>query len=117
MAVDWRRRRPLLGNVIGGLSGPAIKPIALRCVHQVRRAVAIPIIGVGGIMTIDDCMEFFVTGASAIQIGTASFAEPVVSGRLLAELPRALTELGARSLTEVVGSLQLPSAPQAPPTA
>jgi len=119
MAVDWRLRRPLLGNVIGGLSGPAIKPIALRCVHQVRRAVAIPIIGVGGIMNIDDCMEFFVTGASAVQIGTASFAEPVVSGRLLAELPRAVAELGARSLTEVVGSLQLPrpSSSPAPPSA
>jgi dihydroorotate dehydrogenase (NAD+) catalytic subunit len=108
----------LLGNVIGGLSGPAIKPIALRCVHQVRRAVAIPIIGVGGIMNIDDCMEFFVTGASAVQIGTASFAEPVVSGRLLAELPRAVAELGAGSLAEVVGSLQLPqpSSPPAPPS-
>ena len=90
MAVDWRRRRPLLGNVVGGLSGPAIKPVALRCVHQVHRAVGIPIIGVGGIMTIDDCMEFFVAGASAVQSGTASFAEPVLSGRLLDELPPAL---------------------------
>lgn len=105
MAVDWRRRRPLLGNVVGGLSGPAIKPIALRCVHQVRRAVDIPIVGVGGIMTIDDCMEFFVTGASAVQVGTASFAEPVVSGRLLDALPAALAELGAASLREVVGTL------------
>jgi dihydroorotate dehydrogenase (NAD+) catalytic subunit len=105
MAVDWRRRRPLLGNVVGGLSGPAIKPIALRCVHQVRRAVDIPIVGVGGIMSIDDCMEFFVTGASAVQVGTASFAEPVVSGRLLDALPAALAELGAGSLGEVVGTL------------
>jgi len=69
MAVDWRRRRPLLGNVVGGLSGPAIKPVALRCVHQVHRAVGIPIIGVGGIMTIDDCMEFFVAGAAAVLRG------------------------------------------------
>ena len=113
MAVDWRRRRPLLGNVIGGLSGPAIKPIALRCVHQVRQAVELPIIGVGGIMTIDDCMEFLVTGATAVQIGTASFAEPVVSGRLLDELPRALAELGACTVAEVVGSLQVrPPEPQ-----
>ncbi len=108
MAVDWRRRRPLLGNVIGGLSGPAIKPIALRCVHQVRQAVDLPIIGVGGIMTIDDCMEFFVTGATAVQIGTASFAEPVVVGRLLDALPVALAELGVGSLSEAVGSLELP---------
>lgn len=105
MAVDWRRRRPMLGNVVGGLSGPAIKPIALRCVHQVRRAVDIPIVGVGGIMTVDDCMEFFVTGASAVQVGTASFAEPVVSGRLLDALPAALAELGAGSLRDIVGTL------------
>lgn len=109
MAVDWRRRRPLLGNVVGGLSGPAIKPIALRCVHQIRRAVDIPIVGVGGIMTIDDCMEFLVTGATAVQIGTASFAEPVVSARLVDELPVALHELGATSLAEVVGTLTMPS--------
>jgi dihydroorotate dehydrogenase (NAD+) catalytic subunit len=108
MAVDWRRRRPMLGNVVGGLSGPAIKPIALRCVHQVRRAVEIPIIGVGGIMTIDDCMEFFVAGAAAVQIGTASFAEPVVSARLLAELPAALREAGASRFADLVGTLQLP---------
>jgi dihydroorotate dehydrogenase (NAD+) catalytic subunit len=110
MAVDWRRRRPMLGNVVGGLSGPAIKPIALRCVHQIRRAVDIPIVGVGGIMTIDDCMEFFVTGASAVQIGTASFAEPVVSARLLDELPAALAVLGAARLADVVGTLELPAA-------
>ena len=108
MAVDWRRRRPLLGNVVGGLSGPAIKPIALRCVHQVRQAVDIPIVGVGGIMTLDDCMEFFVTGATAVQIGTASFAEPVVSTRLLDELPAALAELGATSMADVIGTLALP---------
>jgi dihydroorotate dehydrogenase (NAD+) catalytic subunit len=110
MAVDWRRRRPLLGNVVGGLSGPAIKPIALRCVHQIRRALDIPIVGVGGIMTIDDCMEFFVTGASAVQIGTASFAEPVVSARLLDELPAALAVLGAARLADVIGTLELPAA-------
>jgi dihydroorotate dehydrogenase (NAD+) catalytic subunit len=117
MAVDWRRRRPMLGNVVGGLSGPAIKPIALRCVHQVRRAVDIPIIGVGGIMTIDDVMEFIVTGASAVQVGTANFAEPVVSTRLLDELPAALAALGAARLADVVGTLSLP-APRSclPPT-
>ncbi|MBM4021286.1 MAG: dihydroorotate dehydrogenase [Planctomycetes bacterium] len=105
MAIDWRQRRPLLGNVVGGLSGPAIKPVALRCVHQVHRAVGIPIIGVGGIMTIDDCMEFFVAGASAVQIGTASFAEPVVSARLLDQLPAAVAEAGAASLAQLVGTL------------
>jgi dihydroorotate dehydrogenase (NAD+) catalytic subunit len=107
MAVDWRRRRPLLGNVIGGLSGPAIKPIALRCVHQVRQAIDIPIIGVGGIMTLDDVMEFLVTGATAVQIGTASFAEPVVTTRILDALPAALAELGAATVADVVGTLEI----------
>jgi dihydroorotate dehydrogenase (NAD+) catalytic subunit len=111
MAVDWRRRRPLLGNVVGGLSGPAIKPIALRCVHQVRQAVDIPVVGVGGIMTLDDCMEFFVTGASAVQIGTANFAEPVVSARLLDALPAALAELRAGGMADIVGTLAVPPRP------
>jgi dihydroorotate dehydrogenase (NAD+) catalytic subunit len=109
MAVDWRRRRPLLGNVIGGLSGPAIKPIALRCVHQVRQKLAIPIVGVGGIMTVDDCMEFFVAGASAVQLGTVNFAEPVACTKILDALPVAFGELGAASLADVVGTLVLPT--------
>ena len=76
MAIDWRRRRPMLGNVLGGLSGPAIKPIALRIVYQVARAVKTPLVGIGGIATIDDVMEFLVAGATAIQIGTANFYNP-----------------------------------------
>ena len=114
MAVDWRRRKPLLGNVVGGLSGPAIKPIALRCVYQVRQAVDTPIIGVGGIMTIDDVMEFLVTGASAVQIGTASFAEPRSSTRLLDALPAALAEAGVTRLADLVGTLRLPTATAKP---
>jgi dihydroorotate dehydrogenase (NAD+) catalytic subunit len=89
MAVDWRRRRPMLGNVLGGLSGPAIKPIALRCVHQIARAVHTPIIGIGGIATIDDVMEFLVAGASAVQIGTANFYNPTATMSLLDALPTA----------------------------
>jgi dihydroorotate dehydrogenase (NAD+) catalytic subunit len=77
-------------------------------VHQVRQAVEIPIIGVGGIMTIDDVMEFLVTGASAVQVGTANFAEPIASVKLLDALPQALAELGAKSITEIVGTLALP---------
>ena len=74
MAVDWRRRIPRLGGVLGGLSGPAIKPIALRAVFQVAQRVRVPIVAAGGIASIDDCMEFLVTGASAIQVGTANFS-------------------------------------------
>ena len=107
MAVDWRRRRPLLGNVMGGLSGPAIKPVALRCVHQVAQRVNVPIVGVGGIATIDDVMEFLVAGASAIQVGTANFYDPTVTMKLLDALPDALAELGATSVTEIVGTLEL----------
>ncbi len=106
MAVNWRRRRPLLGNVLGGLSGPAIKPIALRIVHQVARAVKIPLVGVGGIATVDDVMDFLVTGATAVQIGTANFYNPRVSMQILDALPSALAELDAASVTDVVGTLQ-----------
>ena len=105
MAVDWRRRRPMLGNVLGGLSGPAIKPIALRCVHQVHSAVDIPIIGIGGIATIDDVMQFLVSGAAAVQIGTANYYDPTVSMRLLEALPEAVASLGATSVQSIVGTL------------
>jgi dihydroorotate dehydrogenase (NAD+) catalytic subunit len=107
MAVDWRKRRPMLGNGMGGLSGPAIKPIALRCVHQVASAVDIPIIGIGGIATIDDVMQFLVVGASAVQIGTANYYDPKVSTKLIDQMPSALAELGAKSVSEIVGTLQL----------
>jgi dihydroorotate dehydrogenase (NAD+) catalytic subunit len=105
MAVDWRRRRPLLGNVVGGLSGPAIKPIALRCVYQAARAVRTPLVGVGGVATIDDVMEFLVAGASAVQLGTVNFYNPTASIEVLDALPAALAELGATSVAEVVGTL------------
>jgi len=107
MAVDWRRRRPRLGNVLGGLSGPAIKPIALRAVHQVALAVDVPLMGVGGIASIDDVMEFLVAGAMAVQIGTANFYDPTVSMQILDALPRALAQLGAIRVAEVVGTLKI----------
>jgi dihydroorotate dehydrogenase (NAD+) catalytic subunit len=106
LAVDWRRRCPRLGNGFGGLSGPAIKPIALRCVRQIFKAVKIPVIGIGGIETIDDAMEFFVTGASAVQIGTANFYHPTAAVQILDALPDALTELGVRTVTEIIGTLE-----------
>ncbi|MCX7426731.1 MAG: dihydroorotate dehydrogenase [Planctomycetia bacterium] len=105
MAVDWRRRRPRLGNVLGGLSGPAIKPIALRAVYQVARAVDVAVVGIGGIASIDDVMEFLVAGATAVQIGTANFYNPTVSIEVLDALPAALAHLGARWVQDVVGTL------------
>jgi len=102
MAVDWRKRKPMLGNVVGGLSGPAIKPVALRCVYQVARAVHIPVVGIGGIATIDDCMEFLAAGASAVQVGTANYYDPTVSQRLVEQLPAALAELGVDRVAEAI---------------
>lgn len=108
MAIDWKRRRPVLGNVLGGLSGPAIKPLALRIVWQVAQQVKIPIIGIGGIQSIDDVMEFLLAGATAVQVGTANFYNPGLSNQLIRELPAALKMLGASSVAEVVGTLQIP---------
>jgi dihydroorotate dehydrogenase (NAD+) catalytic subunit len=105
MAINWRKQKPMLGNVMGGLSGPAIKPVSLRCVYQVRQAVSIPIIGIGGIAKLNDVMEFLVAGASAVQIGTANFYDPTVSMKLIDQLPAALGELNATSVAEVVGTL------------
>ncbi len=111
MAIDWKKRRPLLGNVVGGLSGPAIKPIALRCVHQAFQALkskglSTPLVGIGGIATIDDVMEFLVAGASAVQIGTANYYDPTVTMKLAGALPGALITLGAKSIHEVAGTLR-----------
>ena len=105
MAIDWRKRRAVLGNKTGGLSGPAIKPLALRLVWQVSRAVRVPIVGVGGISTIDDVMEFLVAGASAVQLGTVNFFAPTASMRIVDALPGALASLGATSVGEIVGTI------------
>jgi dihydroorotate dehydrogenase (NAD+) catalytic subunit len=106
LAVDWRRRRPILGNTTGGLSGPAIKPLALRLVWQVARRVRVPVVGVGGIATLDDVMEFLVAGASAVQLGTVNFYDPTAAPRVVAGLPGALAELGAGSVRDVVSTLR-----------
>jgi dihydroorotate dehydrogenase (NAD+) catalytic subunit len=111
MAVDWRGRRPLLGNVWGGLSGPAIKPIALRCVYQIARVVKTPVIGIGGIATIDDVMEFLIAGATAVQIGTANFYNPQATTQILDALPAALNQAGAESVREIVSTLKIEEKP------
>lgn len=106
MAIDWKNRRPRLGNRMGGLSGPAIKPIALRMVYQVAHAVTIPVIGIGGIETIDDAMEFLVAGATAFEVGTANFYRPTATMEIVDALPAALDVLGANSVKEIIGSCQ-----------
>lgn len=107
MGIDVKSRRPLLANVLGGLSGPAIKPVALRCVWQVARAVKIPVVGLGGIVQVEDILEFLLAGASAIQVGTANFMRPDASFRLLEDLPAALEAAGASSPGDLSGALDL----------
>ena len=103
MAIDVRKRKPLLANQTGGLSGPAIKPVAVRMVYQVAAAVEVPVIGMGGIMSLNDALEFFMAGASAIQIGTAIFVDPGLPIRLIDELGAWLEGEGFPSLAQVVG--------------
>lgn len=112
MAIDVETRRPRLANVIGGLSGPAIRPIAVRMVYQCRQAIAIPIIGMGGIMTADDAVEFLVAGAAAVQVGTANFVDPFVWSKLLDGLTAYLERHGHAKVGDIVGAVDL-SAPGA----
>lgn len=102
IAIDWKRKSFRLGNGTGGLSGPAIKPLALRVVWQVAKKVRIPIIGIGGIANIDDVMEFLLAGASAVQMGTVNFYDPTAAQRVVDELPSALAAIGANKVTDIV---------------
>jgi len=106
LAVDWRRQEPGLGTVQGGYSGPAIKPVALRCAWACARAVDIPVIGCGGISTAEDALEFLVAGCTAIQVGTASFADPALPGRVAADMATLLEAEGVASVRELIGSLR-----------
>lgn len=106
MAIDPWTRRPRLHTNRGGLSGPAIKPIALRIVFDVARRVGLPVIGIGGVETVDDVIEFLLAGSSAVQVGTALFRDPRAAEKLVAALPGRLAELGAASAAELVGAVR-----------
>ncbi|MBX3461473.1 MAG: dihydroorotate dehydrogenase [Planctomycetes bacterium] len=106
MAVDWRARKPLVANVTGGLSGPAVKPVALRIVHQVSRAVKIPVIGIGGISNADDVLDFMVSGASAVQLGTILFVEPDAGQTIYNGLKSRLLDAGVQRIADIVGTLE-----------
>lgn len=106
MAVDAETRRPVLTNVTGGLSGPAIKPVALRMVHQVARAVRIPVIGIGGIRSGKDAVEFLLCGARAVQVGTATFSDPAATVRIADELVEYLVRHEISDVNELVGALE-----------
>jgi len=107
MAIDAKTRTPLLSTVTGGLSGPAIKPIALRMVWQVAQAVNIPVIGMGGIMNTEDAIEFILAGASAVQIGTALFKNPMIPLEIIKGLEEYLKEYNISNINELTGSLQM----------
>jgi len=105
LAIDWKKKRFVLGNGTGGLSGPAIKHIALRIVWQVAKKVKIPIIGIGGIASVDDVMEFILAGASAVQLGTVNFYDPTAAQRIVSEIPAALKLLNLDSVSSAIGLL------------
>ena len=111
LAVDVERRRPKLAFGTGGLSGPAIRPLAVRLAWQAARAVKIPVIGIGGIATAEDALEFLIVGCRAFQVGTANFADPGVHAKILAGLSDYLRRHGFTDVNQVVGSLQYPGLP------
>ena len=106
MAIDAEKRRPLLSTVTGGMSGAAVKPIALRMLWQVAKAVKIPVIGLGGIMNWRDAVEFLLAGASAIQIGTANFIDPTVTVKVAEGIDDYLNRHGFKSVTDIIGALE-----------
>ena len=107
MAINAETRKPVLSTITGGLSGPAIKPIALRMVWQVAQAVDVPVIGLGGIMNATDAIEFFLAGASAIQVGTANFIDPLASLKIIDGIDLYLNRHKISSINDIIGKLQL----------
>ncbi|OEH91197.1 dihydroorotate dehydrogenase [Bacillus solimangrovi] len=103
MRIDLKTGKPILANQTGGLSGPAIKPVAIRMIHQVSQEVSIPIIGMGGVQTAEDVIEFFLAGADAVAVGTANFVDPFVCPTIINELPALLDELGVSHISELKG--------------
>lgn len=106
MVIDIKKRKPFLGNIVGGLSGPAIRPIAVRMVWEVCKAVNIPVIGMGGIMNCNDALEFLIAGAKAVAVGTANFVNPLATVEIINGLKRFLSEEGINDINEVIGSLR-----------
>ena len=107
MAIDAERQTPILSTVTGGLSGPCVKPVALRMVWQVAKAVKIPVVGLGGIMNATDAVEFFLAGASAIEIGTANFIDPAISVKVVEGVNDYLERHGCKSVKEIIGALKV----------
>jgi len=107
MAIDAKTRKPVLSTITGGLSGPAVKPIALRMVWQVAKAVKVPVIGLGGIMNATDAIEFMLAGATAIQVGTANFIDPAISVKIVDGIDNYLNKNGFSSAKDIIGALEI----------
>ncbi|MBC7363861.1 MAG: dihydroorotate dehydrogenase [Candidatus Aminicenantes bacterium] len=107
MAIDIENRRPRLNNIFGGLSGPAIKPVAVRMVFQVARAVSVPVIGMGGIFSAEDALEFIMAGASAVQVGTANFVDPDVCLKIINDLKNWAEQHGVEKISNLVGCVKI----------
>ncbi len=107
MAIDAETRKPILSTITGGLSGPAIKPVALRMVWQVYNAVKVPVIGMGGIMNATDAIEFFLAGSSVIQVGTANFIDPQISVKIIDGIDEYLNDHKFGSIKDIIGGLQV----------
>ncbi|MCL5263657.1 MAG: dihydroorotate dehydrogenase [Chloroflexi bacterium] len=106
MAIDVRTRRPVLSTVTGGLSGPAVRPVALRMVYQVAKAVEVPVIGIGGISCAEDALQFLMAGATAVEVGTASFANPMAAIEIVDGLERFMLQEGVDDISEIIGVAQ-----------
>ncbi|MFV0557153.1 MAG: dihydroorotate dehydrogenase [Enterococcus sp.] len=106
MRIDLKTRKPLLANQTGGLSGPAIKPVAIRLIHQVAQVSSLPIIGMGGVSNADDVLEMFMAGASAVAVGTANFTDPYICPKIITELPKRMDELGISTLTQLINDVR-----------
>ena len=108
MAIDIETRRPRIANLTGGLSGPAVKPVAVRMVYETARAISAPVIGMGGIMTGADAVEFLLAGASAVAVGTANFVDPLAAPKVIAGIEEYLDRHGCRSVSEIIGAMERP---------
>jgi dihydroorotate dehydrogenase (NAD+) catalytic subunit len=103
MRIDLKTKKPVIANKMGGFSGPAIKPVAIRMVYQVAQAVKIPVVGMGGVASAEDVIEFMLAGATAVQVGAANLVDPFICRDIIADLPRVMEQYGIQSLSEIIG--------------
>ena len=106
MRIDMRRRAPVIANKMGGFSGPAIFPVAVRMVYQVSHAVKIPVVGMGGVSTAEDVLEMMMAGATAVEVGAANLVDPFASKKIVEELPNAMARYGIEKLSDIIGAVK-----------